>query len=138
MEYFISACIIALIPAFIARSKGRSFLIWYLYGVILWIVALIHSLVIKPYDEVLAAQGQLIKCPYCAEYVKAEAAVCKYCRNELPVLSPSEKESQKEIAKSELKKKNKMPRGLIILLLICLVLFILVLVMSLYIYLRLT
>ncbi len=38
---------LGLIPAFIASRKGRSFWLWWLYGWMLFIVALIHSLVIK-------------------------------------------------------------------------------------------
>lgn len=38
--------LIALIPASIASKKGKSFGLWYVYGVCLWIVALIHSLVL--------------------------------------------------------------------------------------------
>ncbi|MEM6381115.1 MAG: hypothetical protein AAF739_00440 [Pseudomonadota bacterium] len=37
----------ALIPAAIAKSKDRSFWLWYAYGVNLWIVALIHALVLS-------------------------------------------------------------------------------------------
>lgn len=35
------------IPASIAKKKGRSFGLWWLYGFLLFIVALIHSLVMK-------------------------------------------------------------------------------------------
>ena len=35
------------IPASIASKKGRSFGLWWLYGFLLFIVALIHSLVMK-------------------------------------------------------------------------------------------
>lgn len=38
--------LIALIPASIASKKGKSFGLWYVYGVCLWIVALIHSLIL--------------------------------------------------------------------------------------------
>ena len=38
---------LAFIPANIAKSKGRSFGLWWLYGWLLFIVALIHSLLLK-------------------------------------------------------------------------------------------
>lgn len=41
------AAVLGLIPASIAKKKGRSFGLWWLYGWLLFIVALIHSLVIK-------------------------------------------------------------------------------------------
>jgi VIT1/CCC1 family predicted Fe2+/Mn2+ transporter len=47
MEILIPAIFLGLIPAFSAKSKGRSFLKWWIYGVLLFIVALIHSIVIK-------------------------------------------------------------------------------------------
>lgn len=39
---------LAFIPATIAKNKGRSFGKWWLYGWLLFIVALIHSLLISP------------------------------------------------------------------------------------------
>ena len=47
MEYIIIACVIGVIPAFIASSKGRNFFLWWIYGACLFVVALIHSLVIS-------------------------------------------------------------------------------------------
>jgi hypothetical protein len=41
------AVFIAFIPATIASRKGRSFGLWYFYGLLLFIIALIHSLLIK-------------------------------------------------------------------------------------------
>lgn len=40
------SALLALIPANIAKQKGRSFGLWWLYGCALWIVAFIHSIVI--------------------------------------------------------------------------------------------
>ncbi len=43
----IIAAVLALIPANIAKKKGRSFGLWWFYGWMLFIVALIHSLIMK-------------------------------------------------------------------------------------------
>ena len=88
MVYFIILLAIAVIPAAIAKSKGRSFALWYIYGVALWIIALIHSIVLKEdisqtTRESITGQS-LKKCPYCAEFIKQEAKICRYCGKELP------------------------------------------------------
>lgn len=79
--------VLAVIPAYIASQKGRSFGLWYVYGIALFIVALIHSLCIskkekKKTESDLQDEG-LRKCPYCAEYIKREALICRFCGKEL-------------------------------------------------------
>ncbi len=73
----------AVIPASIASRKGRNFVGWYIYGVLLWIVALIHSLLLRPNPKLIEEKdlkrGELKKCPNCAELVKSDARVCRYC-----------------------------------------------------------
>jgi len=82
---------LALIPAFIASSKGRSFVLWYIYGVCLLIVAIPHSIIIsktaEQKDKELKSAGY-VECPYCKEPVKAGAVVCLHCRRELPQPDP--------------------------------------------------
>lgn len=36
--------LLGLIPAFIAKHKGRNFALWWLYGFALFLIAFIHSL----------------------------------------------------------------------------------------------
>jgi hypothetical protein len=87
MEFLIFAVLIGLIPGMIARSKGREFVIWWLYGSLLFIVALPHALLLKPeikqLEQQQAAQG-MKKCPFCAEMIKPDARVCRYCSRDLP------------------------------------------------------
>ena len=78
--------ILALIPATIARTKGRNFGLWYVYGLALFIVALIHSLCISKSAEKQkedALEAGLVECPYCKEFIKEGAKICKHCKKEL-------------------------------------------------------
>ncbi|WP_419046068.1 hypothetical protein [Megasphaera sp.] len=74
--------LIALIPSNIAYRKGRSFAKWFIYSDTLWIIAMIHSLKIKPNDRGKARSG-FHKCPYCGEYSRPEATVCHRCGRDL-------------------------------------------------------
>jgi hypothetical protein len=76
------AAIIGIIPAIIARNKGKNFLLWWFYGAMLFIVALPHALLIKPHsqkDTQKQMSAGMKKCFYCSELIKKEAKVCQYC-----------------------------------------------------------
>ncbi len=92
MEFLIFAAFLGVIVGMIAQSKGKAFFPWWLYGTLLFIVAIVHVLLIKPDEkhverEAIAAGGK--KCPRCAEIVKAEAQACRFCGQEFGELEPA-------------------------------------------------
>lgn len=91
MSFLVIAILLGLIPAAIAKSKGRSFGLWWLYGFLIFIVALPHALMIRPNIQGLDEQAKLTgfrKCPFCAEFVRPDAIVCKHCGRDIPAPPP--------------------------------------------------
>lgn len=85
MGFIFFAVLLGLIPAAIAKNKGRSFGAWWLYGAAIFIIALPHSLLIKGEDGMgeLSLSTVMKKCPHCAESIKSEAKVCRYCGRDI-------------------------------------------------------
>jgi Uncharacterised protein family UPF0547 len=82
MEIFFLAMLLGINVGMIARSKGYGFFPWWLYGSLLFIIAIVHVLLIKPNAghlerQAISAGGK--KCPMCAEIVKADAKICRFC-----------------------------------------------------------
>jgi hypothetical protein len=91
MPILIFAILLGLVPAAIAKHKGRSFALWWLYGSLILIVALPHALIMRPKAERIEAQAIANggrKCPFCAEIIKAEANVCRFCGRDLAGADP--------------------------------------------------
>jgi len=115
------ALVIACIPAAIAQRKGRQFGLWYLYGLLLFPIALIHSLAASKSIEGLEQQvletGKYRKCPSCAELVKLEANICKHCRSDLEPL-PASVQLKAPTAKERIKDYLDIIGGLIVIIII--------------------
>ena len=94
--FLVTLAVISCLPASIAKNKGRSFGSWWVYGFLLFPIALIHSLAMSKDVEGLEAQAIASgnrKCPACAEMVKVEAIICKHCGSKLePHIENSEKD----------------------------------------------
>jgi hypothetical protein len=73
MEGFVIAIFIGIIPAMIAKNKGKSFIGWYIYGVLLFIIALPHALLMK----------SAYQCPYCKSNIDPTATVCPKCARDI-------------------------------------------------------
>jgi hypothetical protein len=86
MEILVMAALIGLVPGAIAQSKGHSFVLWWIYGAMLFIIALPHSLLLKQnaagLERKQLSEG-MKKCSSCAEMIKSEAVVCRFCGREV-------------------------------------------------------
>ena len=80
--------IFAILVGVYASSKGRSGVGWFLIAVLVspligFIIAFLISPIKNKVEQNILEAGDMKKCPSCAEFVKAEAKLCKHCRTEL-------------------------------------------------------
>lgn len=80
------ALLLGLIPAAIAHAKGHDFALFWLYGVLLLIVATPHAILLTPdrrrLDQLKAREGYGL-CTFCSELVRKKAVKCPHCQSSL-------------------------------------------------------
>ena len=86
MEILLLWIVMGVVVAIIASSKGKSGFSWFIYGVIIWPVALVHILVTsatpESIEEKAAAEGRT-PCPHCAELISRKAKICPHCQRDV-------------------------------------------------------
>lgn len=76
--------LLAVIPAAIAAARRLPVGTWFLYGLILWPVALMHVFFATRDSVWLSGSAPAQRrCPYCANVIQAAAIVCKHCQRDL-------------------------------------------------------
>lgn len=74
VRYILLIVVAGITGAVLARPKGRSPLLWFILCAVMPLLVIAIALLPK-----VIAKGITKQCPHCAEIIKEDATVCKYC-----------------------------------------------------------
>lgn len=95
MEVFIlllllvQAIVFGAFCAFVAGQKNRGRGNWFILGFLFSFLSLLALIAVPKNESTDIIPASSRKCPFCAEVVKAEAKICRYCNNKLPAIKKS-------------------------------------------------
>jgi hypothetical protein len=92
MTIFLFWVIFSILVSVYAGKKGRSGGGFFLLSLLLSpLIGFLIALLVQPRRERIALQAGMKKCQHCAEFVRAEAKICRYCQREIldpPIADP--------------------------------------------------
>lgn len=74
IRYLILIAVTGIVGSILAKHKGRSQILWFILCAI--VPLLVIAILFLP---AVVAKGITKKCSHCAEIIKEDATVCKYC-----------------------------------------------------------
>ena len=85
----ISSLLFGVAAMLVMQNKGRSGLSGFTLGFLLGPLGLIIALAMERDDEMLEwMRGDRRRCPHCAESIRSEASLCRFCGNEVRPREP--------------------------------------------------
>lgn len=97
--FLIQGLISGALAGYVAKQKNRSYGNWFVLGFLFSLLALLALIAVpaieryesplpfahnsheaEPYRQVTVAER---KCPFCAEQIKAEAVICRFCQRDI-------------------------------------------------------
>ena len=91
MELFIllvvlvTLLIVTNLVAAYAERKGRSYRGFFILTFLFLPLGVLAAVLAEPNQKNIAISSNLVKCEFCAEYIKSEAKMCKHCGKEVSV-----------------------------------------------------
>ena len=104
----VTLLIVTNLVAAYAERKGRSYWGFFILTFLCLPLGVLAAVLAEPNQENIAVSSDLVKCRFCAEYIKQEAVVCKHCGKDLNSSAVKEKTRELEAIKISAEAKKRL------------------------------